>query len=310
MPNYTDIIGRGDVPVPEETATQVITDALQESVLLKRARRQPMSTKTHKQPVLSTLPEAYWVNGDTGLKQTTKFSFKAPVMTAEELAAIAVVPDAVFDDTSIPLWDSLRPLIAEAIGNKVDSAGIFGIDKPETWPNALVPGAVAAGNAVEISADPGVAIANLGAHIAENSGYNMNGLIVPGGFGWRLRALRDTNGQFVYDAANGALMGIPADEMQTGLWPETTPASRIIGVDWTKVYIGVRQDITIKILDQSVISDENGKVIINLAQQDAKAMRVVFRVGFQVYDPVNHAKGAVRYPAGVIRDAAAAGGGA
>ena len=43
----------------------------------------------------------------------------------------------------------------------------------------------------------------------------------------------------------------------------------------------------------------------NLAQQDAKALRVVFRVGYQAVMPVNHQQtdAAKRFPAGVIRGA-------
>ena len=55
----------------------------------------------------------------------------------------------------------------------------------------------------------------------------------------------------------------------------------LLGADWSNFVVGIRQDITYKMLDQSVISDDNGKVILNLAQQDCVAMRVVFRVGFR-----------------------------
>ena len=71
------------------------------------------------------------------------------------------------------------------------------------------------------------------------------------------------------------------------------------------MYVGIRQDITVKMLDQAVISDADGKVIFNLAQQDAKALRVVFRVGYQAVMPVNHQQldPTKRFPAGVIRGA-------
>lgn len=306
MAQYNDLIGAGDVPIPVEEAASVITDATQDSTVLLRSRNQPMSTKTYKQPVLATLPEAYWVNGDTGLKQTTKATFEMPIMTAEELATIAVVPDAIFDDTNIPLWETLRPLIAEAIGAKVDSAALFGVDKPTTWPTALVPGAVTAGNTVTAQPDLGVSIAELGEKIAVGSGYNMGGFVVPNGFRWRLNQIRASDGHPVYDLNANTLYGLPADEVKNGSWAATDPATTLIGVDWDKVFTGVRQDITIKILDQAVITDQEGKVIINLAQQDARAMRVVFRVGYQVYNPVNRqqADKAKRFPAGIIRAAA------
>ena len=46
----------------------------------------------------------------------------------------------------MPLWDQVKPLIAEAIGKKVDQAALFGVDKPASWPTAVIPAATAAGN--------------------------------------------------------------------------------------------------------------------------------------------------------------------
>ena len=49
--------------------------------------------------------------------------------------------------------------------------------------------------------------------------------------------------------------------------------------------IGIRQDVTYKVLDQSVITDDTGAVVLNLAQQDAVALRVVMRLAFAVGTP-------------------------
>ena len=312
MGDFDKSILRGDVPIPETIATEVIQEAVKQGIVLNRARKVPMSTKTYKQPVLSTLPEAYWVNGDTGLKKTTKVAYRIPVMTAEELAAIAVIPDAVFDDTNIDLWAALRPLIAEAISVKIDQAALFGVDKPATWPTALVPGAVAAGNTVTaagstiVADDLGVDVAKLAKKVATNSGYSVSGFVAPNGFEWDMLALRDGDGRPLYDAASRALYGrYPVDEVKNGAWQDTTPATKLLAVDWDKVFVGIRQDITIKILDQAVLTDETGAVIINLAQQDAKAMRVVFRPGFQIFNPVTRTQSdqTKLFPAGVIRGA-------
>jgi hypothetical protein len=48
--------------------------------------------------VLSALPVAYWVNGDTGLKQTTDAAWAGLMLEAEEIATILPVPEAVVDD--------------------------------------------------------------------------------------------------------------------------------------------------------------------------------------------------------------------
>lgn len=317
MAGFNDVITRSDVPIPTEEVGELLKVMPEESILLKRARRQPMSKKTVKQTIMTTFPDAYWVDGDTGLKQTTKQSFSQPTMTAEELAVIAVVPDAVIDDSSLPIWETLRPYLAEAIGKKVDQAAIYGIDKPASWPLALVPGAIAAGvitpgnlaaTPADERRDAGQLVADLGLKMARSAGANLSGLIAEAGTAWELDRIRDADRRPIYDGVAGALRGVPFDELKNGAWSTVgagDTAIPLIGVDWSQVYVGIRQDITVKMLDQAVISDADGKVIFNLAQQDAKALRVVFRVGYQAIMPVNHQQtdAAKRFPAGVIRGA-------
>ncbi len=64
----------------------------------------------------------------------------------------------------------------------------------------------------------------------------------------------------------------------------------------------MRQDMTYKILDQAVISDGDGKIIYNLAQQDMVALRCVMRLGWQLPNPVTalNDNGSTRYPFAVL----------
>lgn len=313
MAGFNELIGRSDVPIPTEEVTELLKVMPEESVMLRRARRQPMSSKTSKQPIMTSFPEAYWVDGDTGLKQTTKQTFSQPIMTAEELAVIAVVPDAVIDDSSLPIWETLRPYLIEAIGRKIDAAAVWGIDKPASWPLALVPGAIAAGVSVTGNAlatpaderrDAGQLVAELGLKMARGAGANLSGLIAEAGTKWHLDGIRDRDNRPIYNGTEGALRGVPLDEMKNGAWQAASGGTAVplIGVDWSQVYIGVRQDITVKLLDQAVISDADGKVILNLAQQDSKGLRIVFRVGYQAVMPINHQQTnpALRFPAGIV----------
>lgn len=309
--NFSSQILRGDLGgalIPDEISQEIIQTLPQSSVLLTRARRVPMSSKKKTQPVLASLPEAYWVS-EGGLKQTSKTGWEDVQITAEELAVIVPIPDSVVDDAKINLWDTVKPLIAEAMGKKIDQAGIFGVDKPSTWGNDILAGATAAGT--NVAAGTGVDLADdiamIGQKLSEK-GFAVNGFASQPGLNWQLARLRDANGQPIYTpsvaAGNPAsLYGYPLNEVANGAW-DTTKAM-LLAADWTKFVVGVRQDITYKVFDQGVISDTAGNVVYNLMQQDAQAMRVVMRVGFAVANPLTRiaAKGS-QYPAGFLTPAA------
>jgi hypothetical protein len=67
--------------------------------------------------------------------------------------------------------------------------------------------------------------------------------------------------------------------------------------------MGIRQDISWKVLTEAVIQDNTGAIVYNLAQQDMVAMRMVMRAGWQVSNAINYDQPteALRYPAGVLR---------
>lgn len=315
MAGYAELFGRGDLyqptMLPDQLVNEIIQTTPQSSVIAARARKVRMSSKTLKQPVLASLPDAYWVNGDTGLKETTKMAWSGVSMTAEEMAVIVPIPDALIADSTIDLWGQIKPLIVEAIGKKLDAATIFGVEKPASWPAALIPGAIAAGNSVVLGTgeDIGVDLASLGEMLALD-GFAMNGFVSRPGLHWSLVGLRGDDGRALYTPAlttglNGApptpgLYGYPLNEITTGVWDADDAV--MLGADWDKVIIGIRQDITMTMHSDGVLSDQDGKVILNLMQQDSKALRVVFRVGFQVANPMTrlNANSATRYPAGVL----------
>ncbi|MDY4677593.1 MAG: phage major capsid protein [Bifidobacterium tsurumiense] len=317
MANFNNQITRGDVGsalIPDDISQEIIQTMPESSVMLTRARRIPMSSMKKTQPVLASLPDAYWVN-EGGLKETSKTGWENVTITAEEIAVIVPIPDSVVDDSKINLFESVKPLIAEAFGKKIDEAALFGVDKPSTWGDDVLTGATKAKNTVAQGTGTDLAqdVANLGQKLSE-SGFSINGFASRPGLNWELNALRGTNGQPIYTPALAAgtpstLYGLPLNEVRNGAWDASKAV--LLAADWDKFVIGVRQDITYQIFDQGVVSDSNGKVLINLMQQDMKALRVVMRVGFQVANPLTRvkAKGA-QYPAGFITPAAASGTGA
>ena len=75
MAGYAEIVGRADLTdalVPEQVINEIIAEPAADGVIRNRAKNIRLSSKKAKQPVLASLPEAYWVDGDTGLKQTSK----------------------------------------------------------------------------------------------------------------------------------------------------------------------------------------------------------------------------------------------
>lgn len=305
--NFNSSIQRNDLGqalIPDEISQEIIQTMPEKSVMLTRAKRMRMSTKKKTQPVLATLPEAYWVS-EGGLKETTKSGWEDVNITAEELAVLVPIPDSVREDASINLFETMKPLIAEAFGKKIDQAAIFGVDKPSTWGNDILTGAKNAKNTItqgtgkDLAAD----VASLGKTLAKE-GYAINGFASKPGLNWELTELRDANNRPIYtlnltDKQPSNLYGYPCNEVLNGSWDDSKAV--LLAADWSKFIVGIRQDITYKVFDQGVISNSSGAIVYNAMQQDSQIMRVVMRVGFQVANPVTRvAKKGTQYPAGFI----------
>jgi hypothetical protein len=87
-----------------------------------------------------------------------------------------------------------------------------------------------------------------------------------------------------------------------GLFPTGSGGVYAFVGDWSQFVVGIRSDISVKILDQAVIQDNTGTIIYNLAQQDMTAVRLTFRVGWQVSNLLNYDQPteASRYPVASI----------
>lgn len=308
---YNDVIGRSDAAalIPEEASRQIFQNATQQSVVLRTMRQIRMSRKEFRMPVLSTLPTAYWVNGDTGLKQTTKIAWQNKFITAEELAVIVPVPETVIADSDFDIWGEVRPRIAEAIARALDAAVLFGTNKPASWPNSVVQDAAAAGNQLVRGSVSGQDLAGDISDVmkfVESDGFDVSGFMVNTTVRADLRNLRDTQKQFLFSPSMQAgtpdtLWGQPLLWIRNSSFDGTQ--ADVIAGDWNQAVIGIREDISFKILDQAVIQDNTGQIIYNLAQNDMVAMRVVFRAGFQIANPVtlSNTNNATRSPFGVLR---------
>ena len=103
--------------IPVQESNEIIQGVVAQSAVLSRGRKLAnMTSKQYKMPVLNMLPVAYFVNGDSGQKQTTKQAWDKKFITAEEIAVIVPVPEAVLDDSEYDIWGEVKPRISEAFG--------------------------------------------------------------------------------------------------------------------------------------------------------------------------------------------------
>jgi HK97 family phage major capsid protein len=317
---YNSLTSRGDASalIPEDHSREIIEGALQESAALRLFRKLPMSTKQHRMPVLSALPTAYWVNGDTGLKQTTKMAWANKYIEAEPIAAIVPIPEEVLDDAEFDLFAQFRPRIVEAIATAVDETMLFGLNKPTSFPDGVVTEAVAKGHFFTLNssatADGGIAEDfNQLLALPEEDGFNVTNVLARGGIKSKIRGARDANGQQLLDTVGGGLFGgqYPLEYLMNDIWPIAagigTYGIDAIAGDFNQGIVGVRQDITYKVLTEAPITDNTGAIILNLAQQDAVALRVVARFGFAVANPISRVNvdETSRYAFSVLRTAGA-----
>lgn len=290
-----DITTRENVQALIETQLikSIQQDVPKESVFMRLATRLPnMTSNQTKMPVLDSLPMTYWVNGDTGFKGVSRAAWDNVFINAEEMAVIIPVSENVIADASYDIWGQINPRIKEAIGATVDAATIFGINRPASWPNDIITQARNAGNNVSpASKDYFDLIMGEGGVLdkVEQDGYSVNGAVAIPGIKAKLRGLRTTDGmpiftQTMQESTRYALDGSPLYIMENGAF-DPKAAQLIVG-DFSKAVYSIRQDVTVKILEQAVIQDPATKEIIyNLAQQDMIALRVVFRMGWALPKP-------------------------
>lgn len=309
MPN--EIITRGNVStlIPEEYSTEIAKAATHESVVLRLGRRlRDMSRYQQNMPVLDALPMAYFVSGEAGdttgskgLKSTTRQRWINKVLQAEEIACIVPIPENVLDDSAFPIWDEVMPHVRQAIGQVVDLAVMFGTNAPASWPGAIVPSAIGAGNVVTYGTGTDLYDDVLGEDgtfsLVEQAGFMVSGNVAAPSFMGKLRGLREPSGgqplflraqpmgQDIQSAPRYELAGTSVVFQRNGGFDEDDAV--LVSGDFDQLVYSIRKDFSWKILTEAVISDSLGAVVLNLAQQDSVALRIVMRMAWQLPNPVN-----------------------
>jgi len=328
---FNDLITRADSgALTSEEVLQLQTELVDTSYLLRMANRLPDMTKAQNRiPVWQNMPMAYFVDGDTGLMQTSDADWANRFIDAESIGVIIPIPKTVLADSDYDLWTQVRPKMVEALDRAVTGATLFGVTPfgqaiPASWatnmgaPNTpaagIFAGANAAGHIVSaanyvdlyeaILAESGAGVDGV-CMALEADGFMATGHVASTVMRGRLRNVRDVGGQPIFmqsmqQAGQYTLDGAPVYFPEDGVINAAT--ALMISGQWNKLVWAFRQDMEWEVSTQATITDAAGKTVFNLFQQNMVALKLTMRIGFALPNPRNYVNptDATRFPFAVL----------
>ena len=266
--------------VPTPTAAEIISDVTRGSSVLRLSKVQMMDSETLKIPVMVSGPGAYWV-GETERIQTSTAEWIFPELAAKKIGVIVPVTKEKLSDTTINVFATVQPYIAEAFYKAIDAACLFGTNSPfakNIYDVAKTAGAtVAEGTNEKLDLDISDVMA-----LVENAGHDANGFAAGYDLKNSLRKLRDGNGNQLYvpGVDEETLYSQPIEFSRNGAWDKTK--ARAIAADWKYSIVGIRDQIQYEVLKeatlQSVTMGDNKP--LSLAENDMVAIKATMRIGF------------------------------
>jgi len=284
--------------IGEEYGPQVIKAATQGSTALAAFPNINMGTKTTNMPVLATLPVAEWVTDvdNTGVKPTSQATWANKTLVAEEIAVIIPIHEDTLDDATEDILAQLADLGGQAIGKALDEAVFFGVNKPVSWTSLdMFAAATAAGNTVAVVDGAGNVSDIYGASLQvaaliADAGFDPMTIIAKRALRYQLANLRGTDGHPVL--VDNGINGFDTFWSRNGAWVPADATALI--ADPSTVRIGVRQDVTVKFLDQATVGT------INLAEKDMVALRFKARFAYVLGNPATPETGVATYGVGAV----------
>lgn len=281
--------------MPPVIFREIVKGVRKQSVFFNLAKRLPnMTSDQASRPVLAMLPQAGFVNGDTGLKAVTEMAWARKSIYVGELACIVPIPINVLDDAAYPIWEEVYPAVTEAMAREVDLATLARRDPnaPAQWPDALIPGTIAQGNTVTVGTGGDIFedISNAMALLEEDE-YDVNGVFARRSLKTDFRNFRTANGlplfQDFQSGNTGNPYGVPTYYGGAGIWNAAAGNPVALLGDWSQVAYAIRRDMTFQIFDTGVITNDQNEIVYNLMQQDMVALRVFMRFGWQLSNAID-----------------------
>lgn len=271
--------------VPNIISDEIIGMAVRGSSILRLSKVEMMESDNKTFSVMKKGVGAYWVKEAGRIKNSTP-EWEFPKMTAEKIAVIIPVTKEKINDTTIDVFGVLRPYIAEAFYETIDSACLFGIDSP--FENNIYDIVSATGQAVSLgtNAKLDLDISDVMAAV-EKKGFDVDGFVAGLDFKNQLRKLRDGDGNQLYveGVDRRQLYSLPIEFNRANSW-DATKALAIAG-EWKYSVVGIRDELQYEVLRESTlfnITTSDGKPM-SLAENDLIALKITMRLGFTVVQP-------------------------
>lgn len=268
----------GFVPTPQ--ANEIIKEVVRGSSILRMSAVENMQSDKKKFNVMTDGPGAFWV-GEGERIQTSGAQWIHPVIEAKKLAVIVPVTKEKLDDSTINVFNEMKPVIAEAFYRAIDAACLFGTNSP--FATNIMKAINDHGMVVTDNSNIDIAMSDTMALVEEN-GYDPNKFIGRIGAKNMLRKLRDANGApaYVNGTSGSELYGQPIEFVRNGAW-DNTKADVITG-DFKYSIVGIRSGISYEVLTEATLQgtlDADGKPL-SLAEQDMAAIKATMRIGYLV----------------------------
>jgi hypothetical protein len=269
--DYEGLVPRG--------ISQEFLDAIQvESIALRLGNTMRMSEATETLPVVSFMPQAGWTASRYGgRKPATKIEWSSEEIVPAEVAATLALPENWITDAGFDVWANVRPTLVTALSRVIDDAILFGNGEPATFPPNGVVGAGA-----PVGGPDALAALDAGFDAVEASGLDVTGIGSRVQIKSALRAEYRAIGATPDTVPTLSYAGVPI--VTSPEW-DTAKCDAVVG-DWTKLVIGIREDISFRTSDSAVLLDGGGVIIANSFQDNLIALKVWMKIGAAIGTPV------------------------
>lgn len=273
--------------IPTELQAEVLRIAEKQFGLARRDMRYlpfggPGNSRTI--PVLGSTVSVYWTE-EKGKKKGTQPGFGLVTQTLKKLAAIVPFTEEILEDSAINLTALVAELFAEAIAKEEDLQFFAGTGSPWTGllNNTSVPSINSTGDATQFTADDLLDLIDqvpTGALAGAKFYMSRTARSVT-------RKLKGSDGHYILQNPGA---GLPptiwdypvevSDAFPAVADVSTGEAFIIFGNLKLAAVFGDKQQMRVKLLEEATITDSDDEEVLNLAEQDMVALRIVERVGY------------------------------